>query len=172
MNRAVFLDRDGTLIVDTVYPKDPAQVQVMPFAVEALLELQQRFVLVIISNQSGIGRGMITREQAQAVHDRVMQVFWSAGVRFADAYYCPHAPDEGCQCRKPAPGLILTAAQALELDVARSVMIGDKSSDIMAARAAGVGHAIRFGADTEGPDGHARCDDWIAVRRYASLMIE
>lgn len=172
MNRAVFLDRDGTLIVDAAYPKDPAQVQLMPFVIEALLELQQRFLLVIISNQSGIGRGLITREQAQAVHDRVMQVFWSAGVRFAEAYYCPHAPEDGCPCRKPAPGLIVTAAQALDIDVARSVMIGDKSSDIVAARAGGVGRAIRFGPDTEGPDGHARCDDWIAVRRYMSLMIE
>lgn len=172
MNRAVFLDRDGTLIVDAAYPKDPAQVQLMPFVLEALLELQQRFLLVIISNQSGIGRGLITREQAQSVHDRVMQVFWDAGVRFADAYYCPHAPDDGCTCRKPAPGLILTAAQALDIDISRSVMIGDKGSDIVAARAAGVGHTIRFGADPEGPSGQARCDDWIAVRRYASLMIE
>lgn len=172
MNRAVFLDRDGTLIVDAVYPKDPAKVQILPYAIEALLEVQQRFLLVVISNQSGLGRGLITRDEAQAVHDRTMQLFWRSGVRFADAYYCPHAPDEGCPCRKPAPGLLLTAARALDIDLPRSVMIGDKSSDIEAARAAGVRTAIRFGPDVDGAESTARCDDWIAVRRYMSLMVE
>jgi histidinol-phosphate phosphatase family protein len=172
VNRAAFLDRDGTIIVDAGYPRDPAAVQIMPFAIDALLEIQQRFLLVVISNQSGLGRGLITQPEAQAVHDRVMQEYWRAGVRFADAYYCPHAPEAGCTCRKPAPGLLLTAAAALGIDLARSVMIGDKPSDIMAGRAAGVMTTIRFGADRDGVDGHARCDDWIAVRRYMALMVD
>lgn len=181
MNRAVFLDRDGTLIVDAVYPKDPERVQLVPHVIEALLELQRRFLLVIVSNQSGIGRGLITPEEARAVHERVLQVFDREGVRFADAYYCPHVPGEGCACRKPAPGMLLDAAAALGVELARSVMIGDRASDVAAGRAAGVGCLIRFGPtagggdggdEGDGGDGDARCGDWPAVRRHVSLLIE
>lgn len=172
MPRALLLDRDGTLIVDVGYPRDPARVELLPGAVEALLALQQRYLLVVISNQSGIGRGLITTPEAQAVHDRVIDVFQRAGVRFAGAYYCPHAPDAGCTCRKPSPGLLLQAAAELDLDLPRSIMIGDKASDVLAGRAAGCGHTIRYGADVDGVEGSARCDDWVAVRRYVQLMVE
>jgi D-glycero-D-manno-heptose 1,7-bisphosphate phosphatase len=154
--RALFVDRDGTLITDAGYPRDPALVEPLPGAAEALRELQGRFALVIISNQSGIGRGLITEPEARAVHDRVIDVFARAGVGFAGAYYCPHAPGAGCPCRKPAPGL----------DLAGSIMLGDKASDAIAGRAAGLGHTIRFGPDVDGPDvddGSQRCDDWAAV---------
>lgn len=176
MNRAAFLDRDGTLIVDAAYPKDPARVEPMPHAAPALRELQRHFLLVIVSNQSGIARGLITPEEARAVHDRVIEVFSREGVRFADAYYCPHGPGDGCRCRKPAPGLILDAAAALDIELARSVMIGDKASDVAAGRAAGVGRAIRFGppgaddADVEGGD--PRCADWPAVLREIARLID
>lgn len=162
--RALFLDRDGTLIVDVGYPKDPALVQPLPGAIDALCELQRDFALVIISNQSGIGRGLIGAEEAAAVHDRVVAVFARGGVHFAGAYYCPHAPDAGCRCRKPAPGLLLDAARELDLDLASSVMLGDKPSDLEAGRAAGCAHVHRFGPDVDGVDGDARFDDWSAVR--------
>jgi histidinol-phosphate phosphatase family protein len=172
VSRAIFLDRDGTLIVDTAYPKDPALVEPLPGAADALRELQRHFLLVLVSNQSGIGRGLIRPEEAQAVHARVMQVFAKGGVRFADAFYCPHAPGEGCACRKPAPGMLLDAAAAHAIDLARSVMIGDKASDVAAGRAAGVGHAIRFGPDADGETGDALCEDWPAVVRYVARLIE
>src|SRR6266481_2579523 len=105
MGRALFLDRDGTLIVEVGYPNDPAQVELLPGAADALRELQRDWLLVVISNQSGIGRGLITPEQATAVHDRFVAEFTAAGVAFAGFYYCPHAPDARCACRKPAPGL-------------------------------------------------------------------
>lgn len=145
--RALFLDRDGTLIVDTGYPRDPALVEVLPGAIDALRVLQASWTLVIISNQSGIGRGLIARAQADAVHARVVELFAQGGVTFAGAYYCPHAPDDRCRCRKPAPGLILDAARELGLDVAASVMIGDKPSDLEAGRAAGVGRPLAYGGD-------------------------
>jgi len=159
--RALFIDRDGTLIVDVGYPRDPAQVEPLPGAVEALRALQARFALVIVSNQSGIGRGLITEAEARAVHARVVERFGQAGVAFAGAYYCPHDPGAGCACRKPAPGLLLDAARELGLDLAASVMIGDKPSDVAAGRAAGCGHAIRFGPASE--DGAPSCTDWPAV---------
>ena len=160
--RALFIDRDGTLITDVGYPRDPALVEPLPGAFDALRALQGRFALVIISNQSGIGRGLITEPEARAVHDRVIAVFAHAGVRFAGAYYCPHAPEASCACRKPAPGLLLDAARDLGLDLAASIMLGDKPSDVAAGRAAGC-RAILLGPDVA--DGVTRCDDWDSVAR-------
>ncbi len=145
MTRALFLDRDGTLITDVGYPRDPALVDPLPGAIEALRELQHTWKLVIISNQSGIARGLITEAQAAAVHARVVEVFAEGGVTFAGAYYCPHGPDAGgCRCRKPAPGLLLDAAADLGIDLAASAMIGDKPSDLEAGRAAGCTTVLAF----------------------------
>jgi len=135
--RALFLDRDGTLITDVGYPRDPDQVEIIAGAIEALRVLQRDWALVVISNQSGIGRGLITEAEARAVHERFLAQFAAAGVAFAGSYYCPHAPDAACRCRKPAPGLLHDAARDLDLDLAASVMIGDKPSDLEAGRAAG-----------------------------------
>lgn len=165
MTRALLLDRDGTLIVDAGYLRDPALVEPLPGAIDALRELQRDHALVIISNQSGIGRGLVTEAEARAVHDRVIAVFASGGVTFAGAYYCPHAPDADCRCRKPACGLIEDAAGELGLDLAQSIMIGDKASDVAAGLAAGC-RAIRFGPDIDGVDGNARFEDWQAVTRF------
>lgn len=152
MTRALFLDRDGTLIVDVGYPRDPALVEPLPGAIEALREFQRTWQLVIISNQSGIGRGLITAAEAHAVHARVVELFAAGGVTFAGAYYCPHTPEAACRCRKPAPGMLLDAARDLGLELASSAMVGDKASDLEAGHAAGVPRLIRFGDD-----------DWAAV---------
>lgn len=142
--RALFLDRDGTLIVDVGYPRDPALVEPLPGAVEALRDLQRDWLLVIVSNQSGIARGLITPDEARAVHERVVELFAAGGVTFAGAYYCPHGPDHGCRCRKPAPGMLLDAARELDIELAASVMIGDKPSDVECGRAAGCPMSLRF----------------------------
>jgi histidinol-phosphate phosphatase family protein len=164
--RALFVDRDGTLIADAGYPRDPALVELLPGAADALRELSGSFALVIISNQSGIGRGLVSAAEARAVHDRVIDVFARAGVAFAGAYYCPHAPGDGCPCRKPAPGLLFDAACELGLDLTASIMLGDKPSDLAAGRAAGCRYTIRFGPDSDAADGDQRCDDWPAVLRF------
>jgi D-glycero-D-manno-heptose 1,7-bisphosphate phosphatase len=143
---ALFLDRDGTLIVDAGYPRDADLVEILPGALDALRALQRDYKLVIVSNQSGIGRGRISEAEAAAVHARVLEVFAAGGIAFAGSYYCPHAPDDHCRCRKPAPGLLLDAAAELDLDLARSAMIGDKPSDLEAGRAAGVPTLVAFTA--------------------------
>ncbi len=144
MKPALFLDRDGTLIVDTGYPRDPALVEVLPGAIEALRELGRTYALVIISNQSGVARGLVTETEARLVHERVVERFAAGGVTFTAAYYCKHLPDAGCPCRKPAPGLIREAAREHGLDLAASIMIGDKASDVEAGMAAGCARSIRF----------------------------
>lgn len=156
--RALFLDRDGTLIVDVGYPREPERVERIPGAAEALAELQKSWALVVISNQSGIGRGRITEAEAAAVHERFVHLFADAGVTFAGSYYCPHAPDAACRCRKPLPGMLQDAVAALDIDVAASVMIGDKVSDLEAGRAAGCGRVILLAPD----------DHWSDIARALS----
>jgi histidinol-phosphate phosphatase family protein len=147
---ALFLDRDGTLIEDVGYPRDPRRVSLLPGAAAALRRLSQAgFALVIVSNQSGVGRGLISRAEAAAVHAEVVRRFLTVGVTFDGAYYCYHAPDEGCPCRKPAPGLLLRAAAELGLDLDRSILVGDKCSDVEAAAAAGC-RGILLGSDAAG----------------------
>jgi HAD superfamily hydrolase (TIGR01662 family) len=132
--RAVLLDRDATLIVDVPYNGDPARVEPMPGAEPALAALRAAGVrLAVVSNQSGVGRGLLTRGQVDAVNARVEELLGPF-----DAWcVCPHAPDDGCACRKPAPGLVLAAAARLGVDPADCVVIGDIGADMGAAAAAG-----------------------------------
>jgi len=142
---ALFLDRDGTLIVDVGYPRDPERVELLPGAAEALRDLAgQGFALVIVSNQSGVARGRITPDEAERVQARVVERFAAAGVTFDGAYFCFHGPDDGCPCRKPSPGMLRRASEDLGLSLASSVMVGDKPSDVQAGHAAGCS-TVHFG---------------------------
>ena len=135
--RAVFFDRDGTLMRDVHYCGDPAKVEVFPGVPGALRRLHQAgFVAVVVSNQSGIGRGLITETQYHAVEREFLR---QVGAGLIDAtYFCPDPPDVPSTRRKPEPGMLLDAAKELELDLARSWLVGDKSSDIECGRRAGV----------------------------------
>jgi histidinol-phosphate phosphatase family protein len=138
MNRALILDRDGTIIEDRGYMHDPALVQLVPGAAETLRAMQREgWTLIVISNQSGVGRGLITPAEMDAVQNRFLEVVQLAGVRIAACYFCPHRPDEGCQCRKPSVFHVEQAAREFDLDLSRSWMIGDRRSDILCGRQAG-----------------------------------
>ncbi len=135
---AIFLDRDGTVIEDVGYLSDPDQVRLLPGALSALRRLRQAgFALVLVSNQSGVGRGFVTEAQAQTVHERMVQILGNGGVLLDGAYYCPHSPDEGCSCRKPSPEMVQRAAIDLDIDLERSFLIGDQFRDLEAGRRAG-----------------------------------
>ena len=138
MRKAVFLDRDGTLIEDTGYIRDPAHVRVLPGVIQALQQLRDvGFALVVISNQSGIGRGMITQKAADAVDKRFRELFAREGIEFDAVLYCPHGPDDGCLCRKPRTALFEQAIAELFLDAGGSWAIGDKISDVTAGNNVG-----------------------------------
>ena len=131
---AVLFDRDGTLVVDVPYNGDPDRVEPMPGALEAVAAVRAAGLPIgVVSNQSGIARGITTREQVDAVNARVDALFGG----FDTWQVCPHGPEDGCACRKPAPGLVLRAAAALGVDPARTVVIGDIGADVGAAHAAG-----------------------------------
>jgi histidinol-phosphate phosphatase family protein len=135
---AVFLDRDGTIIVDKSYLGDPDGVVLERGAVSGLRTMAGLgYELVVVSNQSGIGRGLITREAVDCVNRRVTDELRREGVSIAGWYICPHSPELGCNCRKPRPALIEQAASDMALDVAGSFIIGDKKSDLMLAYAVG-----------------------------------
>jgi D-glycero-D-manno-heptose 1,7-bisphosphate phosphatase len=131
---AVLFDRDGTLVVDVPYNGDPGRVQPVPGARAALERLRAAGVpTAVVSNQSGVARGLLTLEQVAAVNARVEELLGP----FDAVVVCEHGPDDGCHCRKPQPGLVLEAARRLGVDPSRCVLVGDIGSDVAAARAAG-----------------------------------
>jgi histidinol-phosphate phosphatase family protein len=131
---AAFLDRDGTIIVDRDYPGDPEGVALLPGAAGAIRRLNGAGVpVIVVTNQSGIGRGLITESQFEAVQRRMEALLAEHGARLDGSYHCPHAPDHApaCDCRKPLPGLYRRAAAEHDLDLERSVFVGDRSRDLV-----------------------------------------
>jgi len=139
MTAAVFLDRDGVINENREdYVKSWDEVRFLPCALEALAQLASLpFLIVLTTNQSPIGRGILTAEEVEAINQRLVAEIEAHGGRVDGVYTCPHHPDEGCGCRKPQPGLLYQAAQDLGLDLGRSYLVGDALSDIQAALAAG-----------------------------------
>ncbi|MDH7487812.1 MAG: D-glycero-beta-D-manno-heptose 1,7-bisphosphate 7-phosphatase [Anaerolineae bacterium] len=136
---AVFLDRDGVINENRPdYVKTWGEFVFLPGVMESLRRLAQSdLLIVVITNQSAIGRGLVSLEEAKAInHCMVEEIEWAGG-RVDGVFMCPHRPDEGCDCRKPRPGLLRQAAEKLDVDLKRSFLVGDALSDVEAARAAG-----------------------------------
>ena len=142
---AAFLDRDGTLIEDVNFLTRAEDIRLLPGSIEGMKRLREAgYLLVIVSNQSSVARGMITEPELWRIHARLEQVLAEDGLTLDAAYYCPHHPEgalpeyaKGCDCRKPKPGMLLQAAKEHHIALTRSVMIGDSERDIQAGRAAG-----------------------------------
>jgi histidinol-phosphate phosphatase family protein len=139
MRPAAFLDRDGTIVPDTGFLRDPARVTLIDGSAEALVRLRAAgLAIVVITNQSGIARGLLTTEEYQAVAERIDRLLAEAGASIDATYFCPHHPDRSpCECRKPGLAHYRDAAARLDLDVRRSLFIGDRITDLEPARALG-----------------------------------
>ncbi len=137
--KAVFLDRDGVLTRERPdYVKIPDELEILPGIGQPLRDLRRHgFRLVVVTNQSVVGRGMATHDEMGRIHERLQSELKRMGCYVDAIYYCPHLPEEKCNCRKPEPGLILKAAKDLGIDVSKSWMIGDKEIDLEAAKRAG-----------------------------------
>jgi D-glycero-D-manno-heptose 1,7-bisphosphate phosphatase len=136
--RAVILDRDGTIVVDRGYLDDPQQLEFLPRAAEGLRRLRARgHRILVVTNQSGVGRGLLRHERLEEIHARLMQMVREAGADIDAIYHCPHRPEERCDCRKPRPRLLLQAAADFGFEPSAAVVIGDKRSDIGLGRSVG-----------------------------------
>src|SRR5438094_6321070 len=168
LSPAVFIDRDGTIMQDADYCSDPREVKIFPRVAEALRRLKSKgFKLIIITNQSGIGRGLITVEQYRAVEAEVLR---QLGDGLIDAtYFCPDVPGQHSTYRKPAPGMIVDATREHQIDLSRSFLIGDKEIDVECAHNAGVrAILVRTGFQC---DSTASIADWIADDLPAAVEI-
>ena len=143
--RAIFLDRDGTINVDAEYLIDKAKFCWMPDAIEAIRYINEHGALaIVITNQSGVARGFFDEEAVAKLHEWINDELRRYGAHIDGFYYCPHHPEakiekyrRDCECRKPKPGLILKAAEEHDIDLAHSIMIGDKERDVLCGKAAG-----------------------------------
>jgi D-glycero-D-manno-heptose 1,7-bisphosphate phosphatase len=152
--RAVFLDRDGTINVDRHYLSKPEQFEFIPGAERALRQLQDAgFRLVIVTNQSGIGRGYYTLGDLQAIHARMLGLLEPTGVVFDRIYFAPESPEEPSRGRKPSPAFLFDARDEFGIDLSQSFMVGDKWADVEAGRNAGCARSLLvrtgYGAETE-----------------------
>ncbi|PID40514.1 MAG: D-glycero-beta-D-manno-heptose-1,7-bisphosphate 7-phosphatase [Proteobacteria bacterium] len=140
----VFLDRDGVINHDSPNCiKSWAEFRFIPGSLEAIVRLSKSGIAVIIvTNQSMINRGMVPLEGLREMHTNLDREVRRNGGRLTDIFFCPHRPDEGCNCRKPAPGMLLAARRRHGMDLSNAVMVGDSARDIRAGRAAGCGQTI------------------------------
>ncbi|MES1243411.1 MAG: HAD family hydrolase [Acidobacteriota bacterium] len=173
--RALLLDRDGTLVADAGYLAEPSGLRLLPGVAAALARARDAgWLLIVVTNQSGVARGLMTEAAVEAVHEALRRRLGRRGVALDGIYVCPHHPELGepplradCSCRKPRPGLLLRAGREHGLDLGRSFMIGDRERDVEAGRAAGCRTVLlaRTKTTTCSPDhvapGLAKGVDWI-----------
>jgi D-glycero-D-manno-heptose 1,7-bisphosphate phosphatase len=163
MRRAAFIDRDGVINEDRAYVYRSADFEFIPGSIDALRALRAAgFLLVVVTNQSGIARGLFTEADYHALDVYMRERLLQAGVLLDSVQYCPHLPDApvaqyrlDCECRKPRAGMIMAAARLLHIDTSLSVLIGDRTADVEAGRAAGVGRCflVRSGQALSDIDG-------------------
>lgn len=176
MKAAAFLDRDGVVNIDHGYVFRREDFEFVPGTLDAARELKSMgLALVVVTNQSGIARGYYGPDEFHALTEWMKEAFAAHGAPLDGVYYCPHHPTDGdapyrqaCQCRKPAPGMLLDAARDVGIDLRRSVLFGDKASDLQAALAAGIPHRVLLGTDGRGlPDD--LFPGGLATERFRSL---
>lgn len=142
----IFLDRDGVLVEDVHFLRHPSQLRILPGVIQALRALKDHFYLIVVTNQSGIARGLFTETDLLAIHTELVQRLTAKGALVDALYYCPHLPEGAavktyqvtCQCRKPRPGMLLQAKRDWDIDLSHSFLVGDMPRDIEAGAAVDV----------------------------------
>ena len=144
LKKVVFLDRDGTINMDSAdYIRSRADFTFIPGSLEAIRDLTDNgYTVIVITNQSALAREFISREELDAIHEEMCRTVASAGGNISDIFLCPHLPNEGCACRKPATGMIDQARQKYNIELADSIMVGDSTKDVACGRNAGCGRTV------------------------------
>ena len=166
-NKAVFLDRDGTIAKDVHYCSRPEDFELLPTVPQAIRLLNASFKVIVITNQSGIARGYFTEETLAQIHKKMEDELAKHGACVDAIYYCPHHPDEGCECRKPKTALFHRAAQELNIDLAQSYVVGDSDIDVKAGKALGCKTVLV----TTGPSGQKLNDKDDAPQYIAESLL-
>ena len=172
---AAFLDRDGTLIEEVNFLSRVEHLSLFPYTAEAVQTLKDNgFLVIVVTNQSGIGRGIYTADDMHAIHDAIQEELGGAIDAF---YFCPHLPDAGCSCRKPGLGMIESAVNDFDIDLPRSWMVGDKKLDVETGQAGGfatalvlTGYGEKHQAMLERPPDLLATDLGEAVRQIVGLI--
>lgn len=169
---AVFLDRDGIIIEDVHFLQHPHQINVLPGVAQALRDLQDRFYLIVATNQSGIARGLLTEQQLEDIHQELARQLDRHHVGVDAFYFCPHLPrgtlpryDVQCQCRKPKPGMLLQAASDWRIKLDRSFLVGDSQRDVEAGCAVGVKCILVGGARDDVATGYEHATNLVHAAR-------
>lgn len=177
-SRYVLLDRDGTINVEREYLSDPDQVELLHHAARGIQEMGRLGLgVIVVTNQSGIGRGLFDLNRLAAIHERLLELLDAEGARLDDIVYCPHLPDDGCGCRKPLTGMVEEAARRHGFSAAESFVVGDKPCDIDLGRAIGAttflvrtGYGWRHALDAGIQPDYVVDDLWQAARLMAEFM--
>jgi len=176
--KVVLLDRDGVINADSdEYIKSVEEWQPLPGSLEAIAQLHRAgFAVGIVTNQSGVGRGLLSAETLSDIHRHMLHQIENAGGFVKHIFFCPHAPSAGCECRKPKPGLLFAAAEYFACGVEHMVYVGDKPTDVQAARAAGVypvlvrsGYGANTVANWQGDDLPDVCTD---LAEFTTALLE
>lgn len=177
-NRLALLDRDGTINVEKNYVLDPGDLELLPNAAAGIRRLRELGLkIAVVTNQSPVGRGLLTRSRLDGIHGKLTALLEAEGARLDGIYVCPHAPGEGCRCRKPGIKLLERAAEELGADLSRSFFVGDKRIDVECGRAAGAttilvttGYGLVQTFDPgRGPDAHV--DDLLGAARFIESAV-
>jgi D-glycero-D-manno-heptose 1,7-bisphosphate phosphatase len=180
MEKAVFLDRDGTIIEDVGYPHERSDIRFLPRVGEAIKLLNEnRFKVIVVTNQSGVARGYFTEETVKEINSYIQETLAREGASIHKFYYCPHHVDgtieeyrQDCYCRKPNPGMIEEAVREFDIDVKNSFAIGDKSSDIEAGHRAGCKTILLASEDHLNKEREgALIADYIATDLYEAVKL-
>lgn len=172
MNKAVFLDRDGTINIDYGYVRKIANFEFIPGVFDALKELAKTgFKIIIITDQSGIGRGYYTEEDYKNLTKYMVKEFEKSSIKIDGIYYCPHSPESSCSCRKPEIGMIKKAKEDFNIDLKKSYFIGDRTSDIQCGHNAGC-KTILVKTGNAGEDGrYSMRPDFVADDLYEAVNL-
>ena len=148
MHKAIFFDRDGTLIIDKVYLNDPEQVEYLPGVFTALRNLKNAgYIFIVVTNQSGVARGIVDLKNIEFIHEKLRIDFAKNDIQFAGFYFAPHAVESNHHTRKPNPGMLEIASRDHQIDLSKSWIVGDRMTDVEAGRRAGTRSVLLAGVD-------------------------
>ena len=168
-NRAVFLDRDGTIAIDVPYCRRPEDFKLFPNIARAIKLLDEHgYKVIIITNQSGVARGYFDEDTLDRIHQKMQRELAERGACIDGIYYCPHHPDDDCECRKPKPKMILQAAKEHDIDLKQSFMVGDMPMDVQVGQNAGCRTVLLLPDTGENETGST--PDYIAPDLYAAAL--